>query len=173
MRSLLVLVLFLLACFGVAAFGSQFAPGEWYAALEKPAWNPPAWVFAPVWTVLYALMAVAGWLVWRSGAGGGERVDLQSGALADQEPRTRPRRRVALGAFALQLALNGAWSWLFFGLHLPGVAFVEIVVLWIAILATTVLFWRLRPLAGALLVPYLAWVGYAAALNFALWRLNA
>jgi tryptophan-rich sensory protein len=151
MRSFLVLVLFLLICFGVAAFGGQFTPGEWYAALEKPAWNPPSWVFAPVWTVLYALMAVAGWWVWRSG---------------------EPGRGAAFGAFALQLVLNGAWSWLFFGLHLPGAAFAEIVALWLAILATVVLFWRLRPLAGTLLVPYLAWVTFAAALNLALWRLN-
>ena len=177
MRSLLVLVLFLVACFAVAAFAAQLTPGDWYAALDKPSWNPPSWVFAPVWTVLYALMAVAGWLAWRSGEGGGERVDPVHGAAeaatrAAGAPSVRSRRRVALGAFALQLTLNGAWSWLFFGLHLPGVAFVEIVVLWVAILATTVLFWRLRPLAGALLLPYLAWVGYAAALNLALWQLN-
>jgi tryptophan-rich sensory protein len=154
MRSFVVLVLFLLICFGVAAFGGQFAPGAWYAALDKPAWNPPSWVFAPVWTVLYALMAVAGWLVWRA-----------------REPvgTSGP----ALGAFALQLVLNGAWSWLFFGLHLPGLAFAEIVALWMAILLTVVLFWRVRPLAGALLLPYLAWVAFAAVLNLALWRLNA
>ena len=154
MRSFLVLVLFLVVCFAVAAFGAQFTPGAWYAGLVKPAWNPPSWVFAPVWTALYAMMAVAGWLVWRS-----------------NEP-ARPLGQ-ALGVFALQLVLNGAWSWLFFGLHRPGVAFAEIVALWMAILLTVVLFWRLRPLAGALLLPYLAWVAFAAALNFALWRLNA
>jgi tryptophan-rich sensory protein len=157
MRSFLVLVLFLVVCFGVAAFGGQFAPGEWYAALEKPAWNPPSWVFAPVWTVLYAMMAVAGWLVWR--------------AREPERPR-RSNRTAALGVFALQLVLNGAWSWLFFGLQRPGLAFAEIVALWLAILATVILFWRLRPLVGALLLPYLAWVGFAAALNLALWRLN-
>ncbi len=159
MRSVLVLVLFLVACFAVAAFGGQFAPGAWYAGLAKPAWNPPSWVFAPVWTVLYALMAVAGWLAWRT----------REPARA---PGAAPDRALALGAFALQLVLNGAWSWLFFGLHRPGVAFAEIVALWLAILVTVVLFWRLRPLAGALLLPYLAWVGFAAALNLALWRLN-
>lgn len=160
MRSFLALVLFLLVCFGVAAFGGQFTPGEWYAALEKPAWNPPAWVFAPVWTLLYAMMAVAGWLVWRAG---GPAVGAAGG----------PSRGAALGVYALQLVLNGAWSWLFFGLQRPGLAFAEIVVLWLAILTTTVLFWRVKPLAGALLVPYLAWVSFAAALNLALWRLNA
>jgi len=160
MRSFLALVLFLVICFGTAAFGGQFAPGAWYAALEKPAWNPPAWVFAPVWTLLYAMMAVAGWLVWR---GGGSAVGTGGG----------PSRGIALGVYAVQLVLNGAWSWLFFGLQRPGLAFVEIVALWLAILATTVLFWRVKPLAGALLVPYLGWVGFAAALNLALWRLNA
>ena len=159
MRSLLALLLFLLACFAVAAFGGQFAPGAWYVGLAKPPWNPPSWVFAPVWTVLYALMAVAGWLAWRS-----------------REPARpagpSPVRRAAFGAYALQLLLNGAWSWLFFGLHRPGVAFAEIVALWVAILLTVVLFWRLRPFAGALLLPYLAWVGFAAALNLAIWRLN-
>jgi len=160
MRSFLALVLFLVICFGTAAFGGQFAPGAWYAALEKPAWNPPAWVFAPVWTLLYAMMAVAGWLVWRAGG------SAVGGAGA-------PSRGIALGVYALQLVLNGAWSWLFFGLQRPGLAFAEIVALWLAILATTVLFWRVKPLAGALLVPYLAWVAFAAVLNLALWRLNA
>lgn len=161
MRSIVALILFLVACFGVAAFGAQFTPGEWYAALEKPPWNPPAWVFGPVWTALYAMMAVAGWLVWRSPEpSGGARGGRSAG------------RHTALGAFAVQLVLNGAWSWLFFGLHRPGLAFAEIVALWLAILATTLLFWKQRPLAGALLLPYLAWVTFAAALNFALWRLN-
>jgi len=159
MRSFLALVLFLVICFGTAAFGGQFAPGAWYAALEKPVWNPPAWVFAPVWTLLYAMMAVAGWLVWRAGAA----------ELAGEVPL----RGAALGVYAVQLVLNGAWSWLFFGLQRPGLAFGEIVLLWLAILGTAVLFWRVKPLAGALLVPYLAWVAFAAVLNLALWRLNA
>jgi tryptophan-rich sensory protein len=168
MRSTLALILFLLVCFGVAAFGAQFTPGEWCAALEKPPWNPPAWVFGPVWTLLYAMMAVAGWMVWRGGdaAGWGASGGAVRAAGADG-------RRRALAVFALQLVLNGAWSWLFFGLHRPGLAFAEIVTLWLAILATTVLFWKQRPLAGALLLPYLAWVSFAAALNFELWRLSS
>jgi translocator protein len=162
MRSILVLILFLVACFGVAAWAAQFTPGAWYAALEKPPWNPPAWLFAPVWTVLYATMAVAGWLVWRAPEP------------ARRGPGSRfAGRRAGLAVFAVQLVLNGAWSWLFFHLHRPGLALAEIAGLWLAILATAVLFWRVRPAAGALLLPYLAWVTFAAALNFALWRLNA
>ena len=151
----IALVLFFVACFGAAAIGAQFEPGAWYAGLEKPPWNPPSWLFGPVWTVLYALMAVAGWLVWKAEDAGA------AGA-----------RRAGLVAFAVQLVLNAAWSWLFFGLHRPGAAFAEIMALWLAIAATLLLFRRVRPLAAALLLPYLAWVTFAAALNFTLWRLN-
>jgi len=146
-----VLVSFFVVCFAVAAFGAQFAPGVWYAALAKPSFNPPDWIFGPVWTVLYAMIAVAGWLAWR---------------------RTGTVRTPVLGIYAAQLVLNGAWSWLFFGLHRPGLAFAEILVLAAAIVVNVVLFWKERPLAGALLLPYLAWVSFAAVLNFALWRLN-
>lgn len=134
------------------AFGSQFPPGEWYAALAKPAWTPPSWVFGPVWTLLYVLMGVAAWLVW---------------------DRHRNAARGALTLFVLQLIVNAAWSWLFFGLRSPAVAFAGIVLLWALILATVIAFRRLRPPAAALLLPYLAWVTFAAALNFAIWRLNA
>ena len=151
-KSALGLLGWLVVCFAVAAVGSQFLPGAWYATLTKPAWNPPASVFAPVWTVLYTAMAVAAWLVWRragfTGAG------------------------AALAWFGAQLVLNAAWSYLFFGLHRPGVAFADIVALWIVILVVTALFWRVDWRAGALMVPYLVWVGFAACLNFALWRLN-
>ncbi len=139
----------LVLCFGAATIGARFKPGEWYAALRKPAWNPPAWLFAPVWTMLYAMMAVAAWLVWRE---------------------TGVSREV--GLFVLQLVLNALWSWLFFGLHRPGLALADIVALWLAILATHVAFDHVRPLAAWLLLPYLAWVTFAAALNAALWRLN-
>lgn len=134
------------------AFGSQFPPGEWYAALAKPRWTPPSWVFGPVWTLLYVLMGVAAWLVW---------------------DRHRNAARVALNLFVLQLIVNAAWSWLFFGLRSPALAFAGIVLLWALILATVIAFRRLRPPAAALLLPYLAWVTFAAALNFAIWRLNA
>lgn len=124
----------------------------WYQVLRHPAWTPPDWVFAPVWTVLYVLMGVAAWLVWRHASG---------------DARRRP-----LGLFALQLGLNLAWSLLFFGLGWFAAAGVEIVVLWLAILATARAFAALRPLAGWLLAPYLAWVAYAAVLNGWIWALN-
>jgi len=142
----------LLLPFAAAAVGTRFMPGAWYASLAKPAWNPPNWIFGPVWTLLYILMGVAAWLVWR-------RVGW-TGA------------RLALGLFILQLVLNAAWSWLFFGLHRPDLAFVDICALWGLILAVAVLFGRVDRLAAALLVPYLAWVGFATVLNFTIWRLN-
>ncbi len=135
-----------------ALIGTRFLPGAWYRALSKPAWTPPDWLFGPVWSLLYLSIGVAAWLVWRR-----------------RRPRPAP---AAWGAWAVQLALNAAWSWLFFGLQRPALALAEIAALWLAVLATVVLFWRLRPAAGLLLVPYLGWVGFAAALNFELWRLN-
>jgi benzodiazapine receptor len=132
--------------------GGLFMPGEWYAGLKKPAWNPPGWIFGPVWTMLYTMMAVAAWLVWRRG-----------GFAAQRRPLT---------LFLLQLALNAAWSPLFFGLHHPGLAFIDLLLLWFALLGTIVAFWKARAFAGALLIPYLAWVTFAGALNFAIWRLN-
>lgn len=137
----------------VAAFvGSRFEPGAWYRAIEKPSWNPPNAIFAPVWTTLYVLMAVAAWLVWRRWGFAGAKA--------------------ALGAYVVQLALNTAWSWLFFGRHDIGLALADIVMLVVAIVVTLVLFRRKSRLAGALLVPYLAWVGFATALTFTLYRLN-
>jgi benzodiazapine receptor len=152
-KTILSLTAFLAAAFGVAAFGAQFAPGQWYEELSKPPWNPPKWVFGPVWTVLYCLIGVSGWLVWR-----------RSGATGTWLP---------FSVYALQLVLNAAWSWIFFGLHKPWAAFAEILVLWTAILVNTILVWRVSPLAAALLLPYLAWVGLACGLNWKLWRLNA
>ncbi|HYE62096.1 MAG TPA: TspO/MBR family protein [Phycisphaerales bacterium] len=129
-------------------------PDAWYQSLSKPAWNPPSWVFGPVWTALYATMGVASWLVWR-------------------ERARRPRHvRAALAAYAVQLALNAAWSPLFFGLRRPDLALIDIVLLWAAIVATVVLFWRVHKAAGAILLPYLAWVTFATALNLTIWRLN-
>lgn len=135
-----------------AAAGSQFQPGAWYDGLAKPSFNPPSWVFGPVWTTLYLLMGVAAWLVW---------------------DRQRAAARGALTLFVVQLIANAAWSWLFFGEQNPGLALLDIVVLWLLILATTIAFWRLHPVAGALLLPYLAWVTFATALNFEIWRLNS
>lgn len=141
-----------LATLAAAALGSQFTPGEWYASLNKPPLNPPGWIFGPVWTVLYVLMAAAAGLVW-------SRVGWT-------------RAAGALLLFFGQLLLNAAWSPLFFGLQSPGLALVDIVLLWGAIVATIISFHRLLPLAGWMLVPYLAWVSFATYLNFMIWQLN-
>ena len=142
----------LLVCFAAAAMGGLFMPGEWYASLKKPSWNPPGWVFGPVWTALYTMMAVAAWQVWRQGGWG---------------KQCKP-----LLIFLAQLALNALWTPLFFGLHRPGVAFAEIGLLWLAIATTLTAFRPVSRVAVWLLAPYLSWVSFAAALNFTLWQLN-
>lgn len=152
MRAALMLGAWLALSFAAAAVGGFFLPGEWYASLRKPAWNPPNWIFGPVWTALYVTMAIAAWLVWRRGGFAGQRV--------------------ALSLYLAQLFFNALWSPLFFGLHNPGLAFVDLVLLWLVLVGTTVAFWKARVVAGALLAPYLAWVTFAGALNFALWMLN-
>jgi benzodiazapine receptor len=155
-RSIAGLVVCLAACFGAAAVGSLFtgaSVSEWYPTLQRPSWTPPPWIFGPVWTLLYALMAVAAWLVWRKGGWAGARA--------------------ALALFAGQLALNAVWSPLFFGLHSPGIAMLDLALLWIAIVATTAAFWRHSRAAAGLMAPYLAWSTFAAALNFAIWRMNS
>jgi tryptophan-rich sensory protein len=154
MKNAVALVAFFVASFAAAAIGgvaTTRAP-EFYAALSRPSWAPPSSVFGPVWTLLYALMAVAAWLVWR-----------EKGAVG---------ARVPLALFAVQLALNALWSWLFFAWQRGRLAEIEIVLLLAMIAATLVAFWRVRPVAGALLLPYLAWVTYATALTFALVRRN-
>jgi benzodiazapine receptor len=154
-NSIWVLLLFIAVCFVAAGAGAIFTSNsvsDWYPTLRKPSSNPPAWVFGPVWTVLYLMMAVAAWLVWR-------RLGFEKGA-------------VPLGLFALQLALNALWSPLFFGLRSPWAGLVDIVPLWAAIIAVMVSFWRVSPPAGALLIPYWWWVSFAAALNFTIWRMN-
>ncbi|MBI3910133.1 MAG: tryptophan-rich sensory protein [Armatimonadetes bacterium] len=155
-RDWLALAAFVAFCFTVAGIGGAWTSTSlesWYASLRKPAWTPPEAVFGPVWSALYLAMAVAAWLVWR-------RAGFRGAA--------RP-----LALFAAQLALNLAWTWIFFGLRRPGAAFGEVALLWAAILATVLTFRRVSSPAAWLLVPYLLWVSYAAALNFAIWRLNA
>lgn len=150
----LALVLWLLLCAAAAALGriaSADAP-DFYASLQKPDWAPPAAVFAPVWSLLYGLMGVAAWLVWRE--------------------RGWSRAAGALGLFVAQLAVNAAWSWLFFGWHRGALAFADIVLLLALIVATLVAFARIRRLAAWLLAPYLAWVCFAAALNWSVWQRN-
>ena len=156
LRQWLGLLIFVVVCFAVSGLGSIAMIGEipaWYAALRKPSWTPPTWMFGPVWAFLYLTMAVSAWLVWR-------RLGLAGAA----KPLT---------LFALQLALNLAWSWVFFHFHLIGPAFLDIILLWLAILATMISFWRVTPLAGWLLTPYILWVSYAATLNYGIWRMNA
>jgi len=151
-RSILSLMVWLAICFAAAVFGGSFLPGPWYAQLHKPSWNPPSWIFGPVWTLLYVMMAVAAWLVWREGGW-----------------KTQGR---TLGLFLLQWLLNALWTPLFFGMHRAGLAFAEIIALWLVLAVTLRSFWRVRKAAGVLLVPYLAWVSFAAALNFTIWRMN-
>jgi len=148
------LVAWLIVSFVAAAIGGAASIGAetFYLELVRPDWAPPPSVFGPVWTVLYALMGIAAWLVWRAG-----------GFRAAQ---------TALTLFLVQLALNALWSWLFFGWQRGALAFADILLLWVSIVATLVAFWRIRPLAGALLVPYLVWVSFAAALNYSVWQLN-
>lgn len=125
----------------------------WYAGIIKPTFNPPAWVFGPVWTTLFVLMGIAAFLVWKKGTG---RRDV----------------RIALGIFLGQLVLNTLWSIIFFGLHSPGGAFIEILFLWLAILTTIVAFYKISKTAAWLLLPYILWVSFAGYLNYAIWSLN-
>ena len=155
-KSLVVgLVIAITVCFlaaSIGGFATTSSVNGWFAEINKPTWNPPDWIFGPVWTVLYLMMGVSAWLVWK-----------QSGF---------NKARLALVFFAVQLALNTTWSVLFFGLRQPGWAFAEIIALWISIALTTVLFYKHSKLAAGLLVPYLLWVTFAAGLNFAIWSLN-
>jgi tryptophan-rich sensory protein len=146
-RSLAVVVLAVVA---VAAFGAAFKPGDWYVALAKPAWTPPNWLFAPVWTILYGMVAIAGWLAWR-----------------------RPGASLLFTVWVVALLLNAAWSWLFFGRHSIAAALIDIAALWCAIVAFMVIAWRPVWPASLLFVPYLLWVSFAAILNLRLWQLNS
>jgi tryptophan-rich sensory protein len=142
-------------CLAVSGIGGAITATSvdtWYQALEKPPFNPPDWVFAPVWTVLYILMGIAAWRVWRR--------------------RSVEATGRALAVFALQLGLNLAWSSLFFGLQRIDLALIEIVILLVAIITNTIMFWRIDRPSGVLFVPYAAWVTYATILNASLWRLN-
>jgi benzodiazapine receptor len=159
-RSLLALGGFLSASFGAAAFGSYFTSESvqtWYPTLEKPSWRPPNAAFGPVWTVLYTLMAISAWLVWKR-----------------QTPAEAPptQRRYALAAWAVQLMLNAAWSAAFFGARSPGSGLAVISLLVPSIAATAALAGRVSKPAGLLLVPYLAWTSFAAVLNARIWQLN-
>lgn len=152
MRQWWVLAGFIVACVavgGLGGFATAQSVVEWYPTLNKPSWTPPSWLFGPVWTLLYLMMAVAAWLVWRAGNSKG-----------------------ALILFWAQLALNLAWSFLFFGARSPTLGLIDIILLWIAIAATIFAFALHNRVAAFLLVPYLAWVSFATALNSAIYLLN-
>lgn len=151
-----VMILWIGLCYMVAWTGAQVSPGmaspEWFETLVKPDWNPPAWLFGPVWTILYTMMGVSAWFVWKDHGFKGAKY--------------------ALSLFLVQLALNGLWSQIFFGMQQTGWAFLEIFFLLAAIIATTWLFFGKNRIAGWLMVPYIAWVSFATALNGAIWMMN-
>ncbi len=154
-RDILALVLLVGLCLGVGGLGGAVTAESvttWYATLNKPSFNPPNWIFGPVWTALYILMGVAAWRVWRA---------------ADRDTARGP-----LAVFALQLAVNLGWSVAFFGLRNPGLAVVVILLLDLLVLATALMFRRIDRLAAWLLVPYLAWISFATLLNVTIWHLN-
>ncbi len=153
-QQVLGFVICLAICFAAAGLGSVLTStsvGGWYTVLVKPMWTPPNWVFGPVWSALWAMIGVAAWLVWQRGG---------------------DEMRLALAFFAIQLALNVAWSGLFFWLRMPGVTFADILLLWLVIGVTAWAFGSISTTAGLLFVPYLAWVSFAAILNLVIWRLN-
>lgn len=153
MRSALMFIVFLIIAFVPASIGAFFGPGEWYANILKPSFNPPDWIFAPVWTTLYFLMAVSFWLVWK--------------AAPNDTEFAFPRN-----LFFIQLILNAIWSPLFFGLQNPGLALIDLVFLWCFIIAMIYSFSRLSKLAAFLQAPYLLWVSFAGLLNFTIWQIN-
>lgn len=151
-KQIIGLLVWIVVCSLAGIFGAQFEPGTWYAMLQKPAWTPPNWVFPVVWPILYIMMGIAAWLMWK----------MKDISLSSTE----------FTWFFVQLILNALWSWIFFGMNLIATGLAEILLLWIAILFTIFLFWSRNRIAGLLLVPYLLWVSYASALNFAIWQLN-
>ena len=157
LNNILKLIIAIVICevvgIGGAFFTSPAASSSWYYSLEKPFLQPPSWIFSPVWIMLYALMGIAAFLVWQKGF---ERKDV----------------RLALGVFGVQLFLNAIWSIIFFGLHSPGWALVDIIALWLAIVWTIVVFYKISKPAVYLLIPYILWVSFAAHLNYSIWLLN-
>ncbi|MBN2039927.1 MAG: tryptophan-rich sensory protein [Spirochaetes bacterium] len=148
------LVGWLFITFVAAGIGSMasFKAGTFYQQLIRPEWAPPGWIFAPVWTILYLLMGIDAWLVWR-----------------EHGFRAAP---ISLSLYIIQLAVNALWTWLFFVWRLGETAFIEIIILWILILCTLIAFWRVRIIYGILLMPYLAWVSFASVLTYIIWKLN-
>ena len=157
MSNTVKLIICIVLTVGFGSLGGIFTAAEiqgWYLHLNKPSWNPPNWLFAPVWTTLYLLMGISLYLVWKTAAG-------------------TDAKRWAIIIFIAQFVLNFLWSYIFFREHLMGWAFVEIIVMWIAILCTIIAFSRINKTAAWLLVPYISWVSFAAILNYTVWQLNA
>lgn len=150
---LVAAILICQAAGGIGAIATASSVSGWYSTLNKPSFNPPNWVFGPVWTTLYTMMGIAVWMVWNKGI-------------------SNPTVRMAVILFAIQLVLNSLWTFIFFYFHLTGWAFVEIIILLAAILLTTIWFFRISTASGILMLPYIAWVSFASVLNFSLWWLN-
>jgi len=154
-KSILPLLVFILITLFAGFIGSFFTTpsiASWYAFINKPSFSPPNWLFAPVWSLLYILMGIAAFLIWQ------KRDNL----------KTKP----ALMFYGIQLILNTLWSIIFFGMHNPGLAFLEIIILWSFILITLIKFYKINKTSGILFIPYLIWVSFASILNFAVWMLN-
>ena len=151
-KKVIGLFIWIFICSLAGLFGAQFDPGTWYELLQKPTWTPPNWAFPIVWPILYVMMGIAGWMLWKM-----ENVSLSG---------------TEFTWFFVQLILNALWSWIFFGMNLIATGLAEILLLWVAIVFSILLFWSRNRIAGMLLVPYLIWVSYASALNFAIWQLN-
>lgn len=152
LKNLLGLAFWVVVTFSVAALASQFEPSEWYTNISKPAWTPPGWLFGPVWSILYLSMSVCAWLVWRQ--------------------RHKTAVSWPLAFYLAQLAINGMWSWLFFGRQWIGLALIDLLALVILVVITVAMFLRVRKTAGLMLIPYLLWISFAAALNLQIWRMN-
>lgn len=156
MKNFAQLIISIVVCLAVGTVSGLFTAAEiptWYATLHKPSFNPPDWLFAPVWTTLYILMGIAFWLVWKS-------------------ETSRHNKNKAFLFFGVQLLLNFCWSIIFFHFHLTGLALIEIILLWFFILLSIISFHAISTIATYLLAPYLCWVSFAAILNFAIWKLN-
>ncbi|MBX2999890.1 MAG: tryptophan-rich sensory protein [Caldilineaceae bacterium] len=149
----------LAAVIGGAATGKTL--DDWYLSLDKPKWNPPNWLFPVAWTFLFTMMGIASWLVWREGRSGNEK-DLSTSSEA----------KTALKIYGIHLVFNTLWSIIFFGMRKLGWAFVELLVLWHLVVATIASFYRIKPVAGLMLIPYLLWTTFAGILNFMVWRMN-
>ena len=156
MNTYIKLLISIVVCVAVGGISGFFTSSEittWYAALNKPSFNPPNYLFAPVWTTLYVLMGISFWLIWKS--------DAQLSV-----------KNKAMFVFAIQLILNFFWSIIFFSMHQPGYAFIEIIFLWLFILFSIITFYPISKTAAYLLIPYICWVSFASALNFSIWKLN-